>query len=86
MYVIIGLQLENNIQLTIRNNGSGIPSESIDKIFQRFYRADPSRARESGGYGLGLAITKSIVERHHGKIYARSNVNVDASFIVELPN
>ncbi|MBM7870459.1 signal transduction histidine kinase [Clostridium pascui] len=77
---------KNNIQLTIRNTGSGIPSESIDKIFERFYRADSSRARESGGYGLGLAIAKSIVERYHGKIYARSNANVDASFIVELPN
>lgn len=77
---------KNNIQLVVRNTGSGIPSESIDKIFERFYRADPSRARESGGYGLGLAIAKSIVGKHHGKIYVRSNVNVDASFIVELPN
>ncbi|WP_186428828.1 cell wall metabolism sensor histidine kinase WalK [Clostridium sp. BSD9I1] len=77
---------KNNIQLVIRNTGSGIPAKSIDKIFERFYRADPSRARESGGYGLGLAIAKSIVEKHHGKIYVRSNVNVDASFIVEFPN
>lgn len=77
---------KNSIQLVIRNTGSGIPAESIDKIFERFYRVDPSRARESGGYGLGLAIAKSIVEKHHGKIYVRSNVNVDTSFIVELPN
>ncbi|KGK90804.1 HAMP domain-containing sensor histidine kinase [Clostridium sp. HMP27] len=77
---------KNSIQLVIRNIGSGIPAESIDKIFERFYRVDPSRARESGGYGLGLAIAKSIVEKHHGKIYVRSNVNVDTSFIVELPN
>lgn len=77
---------KNNIRLVVKNTGSGISPESIDKIFERFYRADPSRARESGGYGLGLAIAKSIVEKHHGKIYARSSVNVDASFIVELPN
>lgn len=77
---------KNNTQLVVKNTGLGIPPESIDKIFERFYRVDLSRARESGGYGLGLAIAKSIVEKHHGKIYARSNVDIDASFIVELPN
>lgn len=77
---------KNNTKIIVKNTGNGIPKESLDKIFERFYRGDPSRARESGGYGLGLAIAKSIVEKHHGKIYAQSNVNADTAFTVELPN
>jgi len=76
---------KTNIKIVVKNNGAGISPLDIDRIFERFYRADPSRARESGGYGLGLAIAKSIVERHHGKIYAQSNLGHDTSFIVELP-
>lgn len=73
------------IKIVVKNTGVGIPPEHIDKIFERFYRADSSRAREKGGYGLGLAIANSIVLQHHGKIYAESNVGFDTSFIVELP-
>jgi len=75
---------KNNIIFKIKNTGNGISPKHIDKIFERFYRADSSRARESGGFGLGLAIAKSIVEKHNGKIYAQSNYGVDTSFIVKL--
>ena len=76
---------KNKVKIMINNTGPGIPAEHLEKIFERFYRADTSRARENGGYGLGLAIAKSIVEQHRGKIYARSNPEVNTSFIIELP-
>ena len=84
--ITISLQVENNkAKLKVKNTGEGIPKEYLEKIFERFYRIDNSRARETGGYGLGLSIAKSIVEQHHGKIYAKSTINKDTTFIVELP-
>ncbi|MCF0149463.1 MAG: GHKL domain-containing protein [Clostridium sp.] len=75
---------KNKIKLKVRNTGEGIKKEDLDKIFERFYRVDTSRARETGGYGLGLSIAKSIVESHNGKIYAESNIGKDTTFIVEF--
>lgn len=72
-------------KLIIKNTGDGIPKDKLSKIFERFYRADDSRDRETGGYGLGLSIAKSIVTQHKGKIYASSNLYKDATFTVELP-
>lgn len=76
---------KNKAKLIIKNSGDGIPKDKLDKIFERFYRADDSRDRETGGYGLGLSIAKSIVEQHKGKIYASSNLYKDSTFTVELP-
>lgn len=76
---------KNKVKLKVSNTGDGIEKEHLDKIFERFYRIDTSRGRETGGYGLGLSIAKSIVEQHKGKIYAQSNVGSDTTFIVELP-
>lgn len=76
---------KNKVKLIIKNTGDGIPKDKLDKIFERFYRADDSRNRETGGYGLGLSIAKSIVKQHKGKIYASSNLYKDSTFIVELP-
>ena len=53
-------------------------------MWERFYRVDSSRARETGGYGLGLSIAKSIVDSHKGKIYAESNIGKDTTFIIEF--
>ena len=75
---------KNKIRLKVRNTGEGIKKEDLNKIFERFYRVDTSRARKTGGYGLGLSIAKSIVESHNGKIYAESNVGKDTTFIIEL--
>jgi len=84
--VSIALQKSSsNISLSVTNTGEGIPEEQIDKIFDRFYRTDKSRTRKSGGYGLGLAIAKSIIEQHSGKIFAESNVNEGITFTIELP-
>lgn len=76
---------QNDILLTVTNTGEGISSEHLERIFDRFYRADPSRSRKHGGYGLGLAIAKSIVEQHKGKIYAKSVLNETTSFYIQLP-
>lgn len=75
----------NELQFIITNTGKGIPSEDLDRIFDRFYRTDKSRTRNSGGYGLGLAIAKSIINNHKGRIYVKSIVNESTSFYIELP-
>ncbi|WP_027093185.1 sensor histidine kinase [Cohnella thermotolerans] len=76
---------QSHISLSATNTGEGIPPEHLDKIFDRFYRVDPSRSRKRGGYGLGLAIAKSIVEQHRGRIYAKSVPNETTTFYVQLP-
>ena len=75
----------NKVKIIVKNTGQGIAKENLEKIFDRYYRADNSRDRETGGYGLGLAIAKSIVLKHKGKIYAQSTLNKNTSFIIELP-
>jgi len=83
--VNIKLQKQNHdVMLTISNTGEGIAPEHLERIFDRFYRTDASRARKHGGHGLGLAIAKSIVEQHKGEIYAKSVVGEGATFYVRL--
>ena len=76
---------KNKIKIIVKNTGEGIAPEHLERIFERFYRVDSSRDRETGGYGLGLSIATSIVKQHKGKIYARSKVGEFTSFIVEIP-
>ena len=67
---------KQKILLSVTNKGDTIPKEDIDKIFDRFYRVDKARAREKGGYGLGLSIAKSIVEKYKGKVGVTSENNI----------
>ena len=76
---------KNKVKMIIRNTGEGIAPENLERIFERFYRVDSSRDRETGGYGLGLSIASSIVKQHKGKIYAKSKVGEFTSFIIEIP-
>jgi two-component system sensor histidine kinase CiaH len=76
---------QNNILFSVVNTGIGIPEEYIDKIFDRFYCIDKARSRNKVGYGLGLAIAKSIVEQHRGKISVKSVLDESTTFSVELP-
>lgn len=78
--------LNDNIVISFRDNGVGISQEDILYIFERFYRADESRNRLTGGLGLGLTITKAIVDAHKGKITVKSESNVGTEFVVLLPN
>ena len=64
---------EDNAVLTISDTGTGIPADSLDKIFDRFYRVDKARSRQSGGSGLGLAIVRDMVERNRGTITVESS-------------
>lgn len=70
--------------LEIENTGDGILEEDLPKIFDRFYRGDKVRSRESGSYGLGLAIAKSIVEQHGGKLFCESIPNERTTFTLKL--
>ncbi|ODA42365.1 Membrane-associated sensory histidine kinase with HAMP domain [Desulfosporosinus sp. BG] len=74
-----------SVELIVSDNGSGIPDEHLPYLFDRFYRSDSSRTRKYGGAGLGLSITKSIVELHGGKIKVESVAGVGTSFHVWLP-
>ena len=74
------------IKIIVKDNGIGIPEESLDYIFERFYRVDKSRCRNTGGTGVGLTICKSIVDLHKGKIEVKSKLNEGSEFIITLPN
>lgn len=75
----------DGIELSIRDSGPGLASEDMDRIFDRFYRADASRHRADGGSGLGLAIAKSIVQAHGGQIRAESKLGDGLKVIISLP-
>ena len=69
----------------VADSGMGIPQDSIDRIFERFYRVDKSHSREIGGTGLGLAITRSAVTKHHGTIQVSSKEGEGTTFTVRIP-
>lgn len=71
--------------LTVSDSGVGIPQESLDHIYERFYRVDKSHSREIGGTGLGLAITRSAVLMHRGSVQVESTPGEGTSFIVKIP-
>lgn len=78
-------QVESQIEITIQDNGEGVTPEEAAHLFDRFYRADPSRTREEGGSGLGLAIAKSIIEMHKGRIWVESEKGKGMKTIIRLP-
>jgi two-component system OmpR family sensor kinase len=71
--------------IEVADDGPGLAPEQLDRAFERFYRADPSRARTSGGVGLGLSIVAAVAEAHGGTVSARSEPGRGATFRVELP-
>jgi two-component system phosphate regulon sensor histidine kinase PhoR len=73
------------VEFSVRDFGPGIPSEHLNRIFERFYRVDKARSRESGGTGLGLAIARHMVQTHGGSIRAESELNAGSNFIFTLP-
>jgi two-component system phosphate regulon sensor histidine kinase PhoR len=73
------------VEFSVRDFGPGIASEHLNRIFERFYRVDKARSRESGGTGLGLAIARHMVQMHGGSIHAESELNAGSTFLFTLP-
>jgi two-component system, OmpR family, phosphate regulon sensor histidine kinase PhoR len=85
--IILGARpAPNAIEFYVRDFGPGISSEHVPRLFERFYRVDKARSRESGGTGLGLAIAKHIMFAHGGAIRAESELNHGSTFLFILPN
>ena len=78
-------RVSRDVLLQITDDGPGIPRDSLPHVFDRFYRVDRARSRESGGTGLGLSIAQQIVALHGGIIRVDSEEGKGATFTVELP-
>jgi two-component system phosphate regulon sensor histidine kinase PhoR len=76
---------DSKAELWVKDDGPGIPPESKERIFERFYRVDRARSRETGGTGLGLAIVKHIVQAHGGEVWVKSELGQGATFFFTLP-
>ncbi len=85
-WVIVTVKMERKEALiSVSDTGIGIAKEDLSRIFSRFWRADASRAREAGGLGVGLSLTKQIVERHNGYIAVESELEKGTTFTIHLP-
>ncbi|MEX0754245.1 MAG: HAMP domain-containing sensor histidine kinase [Actinomycetota bacterium] len=73
------------VQVRVADTGVGIPAEHLPRVFERFYRVDSARSRDEGGTGIGLAIARSVVEAHGGRIWAESRPGRGSDFVFELP-
>lgn len=73
------------VEVSVEDDGPGLPPDALERIFDRFYRVDKARSREQGGTGLGLSIVKHIVQCHGGRVWARSELGKGARFFFTLP-
>ena len=81
-----GGKLDNGkLEMFVRDDGLGIPPESLERVFERFYRVDKARSRDQGGTGLGLSIVKHIVQAHGGEVRCESELGKGATFFFTLP-
>ena len=84
--IISAIQItQSEIEVSVRDNGIGIPKEDLPRIFERFYRVDKGRSRELGGTGLGLSIIKHLIQAHSGRVWAESQLGEGSTFYFTLP-
>ena len=79
------LQRENEIIISVSDQGCGIEKEHLPRLFERFYRADKARSRQLGGTGLGLAIVKHIAQAHGGRVTVESTPGKGSTFSIHIP-
>lgn len=77
--------VENDVEIVVEDHGEGIPESALPHLFEPFYRADFSRSRKTGGYGLGLSLCKAIVDAHNGRIHVTSTPGSGTRVVVTLP-
>jgi two-component system sensor histidine kinase SenX3 len=77
--------VDGNVHVTVSDQGEGIPAEELERVFERFYRLDPARARSTGGTGLGLSIVKHVAASHGGEVRVWSQEGIGSSFTMVLP-
>ena len=73
------------LELAVTDRGAGIPASQQERVFERFFRADPARSRQTGGTGLGLAIVKHVAANHGGEVTLWSRVGTGSTFTIRLP-
>ena len=83
--ILSAKEQDDEIEFMVQDFGPGIASDHLERIFERFYRVDKARSRESGGTGLGLAIVKHIVQAHGGRIWAESELGSGTTFHFTIP-
>jgi two-component system phosphate regulon sensor histidine kinase PhoR len=76
---------DGRLEISVQDDGPGIPPEALDRVFERFYRVDKARSRDQGGTGLGLSIVKHIVQAHGGEVRVESETGKGATFFFTLP-
>ena len=84
--VVVSLKRsDGNAELSVADQGIGIPERDLERIFERFYRVDPARSRATGGTGLGLAIVKHVMLAHNGRVTVRSVEGTGSTFTLFIP-
>ena len=73
------------VEISVADEGIGIPEKDLERVFERFYRSDPARSRATGGTGLGLAIVKHVATNHGGTVQVSSVEGLGATFTLRLP-
>jgi two-component system sensor histidine kinase SenX3 len=84
--VVSGSQVDGEVHLSVADAGVGIPARDLERIFERFYRVDHGRSRETGGTGLGLSIVRHVASNHQGRVEVASREGEGSTFTLILPN